>query len=336
MKISGSIYSDKNRTLKETVLDLQAHQVDMLHVDCNDDVRIFEDIKKIRSWCDLPIDLHIITETPEKYYDLLRTHPVEYVTFQYEQLKGKMSIPADIKGEKGLALITPTPISAFDEYADFDFILFMATIPGQSGGVFDPENFRKIRNFKMKYPNKNVHVDGGVNGEVSFILRNMGVHSSVSGSFLFKGASVGHALMDLTRRAIKSQFKIRDFMIPIEDCPVVELDELNFKNALKAIDKGKQGFALVENRGNFEGIISNADVRKTLLQTLEEGGEVESINAKKMINSYPIVIKATANVDEMLDLIRSHSFPIMYMPVVNANNQAEGIVSFINLIKGEI
>ena len=76
MKISGSIYSDKNRELKETITDLQAHQVDMLHVDCNDDVSVFEDIKQIRTWCDLPIDLHIITETPEKYFGLLRETPV--------------------------------------------------------------------------------------------------------------------------------------------------------------------------------------------------------------------------------------------------------------------
>ena len=69
MKISGSIYSDKKRSLKETILDLEAHQVDLLHVDCNDDLRVFDDIAQIRTWCDMPIDLHIITETPEKYFD---------------------------------------------------------------------------------------------------------------------------------------------------------------------------------------------------------------------------------------------------------------------------
>src|SRR5690554_7382597 len=333
MKISGSIYSDKNRTLKETVLDLQAHQVDMLHVDCNDDVSVFDDIKKIREWCNLPIDLHIITETPEKYFDLLRENPVEYVTFQYEQLKGKVTIPDDILGQKGLALITPTPISAFDEYADFDFILFMATIPGQSGGVFDPENFRKIRNFKAKYPHKNVHVDGGVNGEVSFILRNMGVHSSVSGSFLFKGASVGHALMDLTRRAIKSQFKIRDFMIPIEECPVVKYETITFKKVLEAIDNGKQGFTLIEKEGKFDGIISNADVRKAMIKNFED---IAGLEVTEMINHDPITIDAEANVDDMLNLVRKKSFPVMYLPVINSNNKAEGIVTFVNLIKGEI
>ncbi|WP_417265799.1 CBS domain-containing protein [Brumimicrobium sp.] len=333
MKISGSIYSDKNRSLKETILDLEAHQVDLLHVDCNDDLSVFDDIAQIREWCDMPIDLHIITETPEKYFDLLRKHPVEYVTFQYEQLKEKLEIPADIKGEKGLALITPTPVSAFDDYASYDFVLFMATIPGQSGGVFDPENFRKIREFKKKYPNKNVHVDGGVNGEVSFILRNMGVHSSVSGSFLFKGASVGHALMDLTKRAIQSQFKIRDFMIPLEECPVVQCETITFKRVLEAIDQGKLGFTIIEKNNQFDGIISNADVRKAMIKNFED---IAGLEVTEMINHDPITIDAEANVDDMLNLVRKQSFPVMYLPVINANNKTEGIVTFVNLIKGEI
>lgn len=68
MKISASIYSDKKRPLKEVIEDLVAHNVNLLHVDCNDDLAVFEDIKAIREWCDLPIDLHIITEKPEQYF----------------------------------------------------------------------------------------------------------------------------------------------------------------------------------------------------------------------------------------------------------------------------
>jgi len=217
MKISASIYSDKDREIIDTISDLVAHQVDLLHVDCNDDLSVFEDIKDIRKWCDLPIDLHIITETPEKYYELLRRNPVEYVTFQFEELPKNTIIPNDIPGEKGLGIVTPTAVDVFEEYKAFDFILMMATVPGQSGGKFDPLNFSKIREFKRKFPDKNVHVDGGVNGEVSFILRNMGVRASVSGSFLFKATSVGQALMDLTKREIESSFKIRDFMVLVND-----------------------------------------------------------------------------------------------------------------------
>ncbi|HRO76059.1 MAG TPA: hypothetical protein PLP27_07945, partial [Crocinitomicaceae bacterium] len=109
-------------------------------------------------WCDVPIDLHIITEKPSKYYQLLAENPVEYITFQYENLKEPLEIPETVTGKKGLAVITPTAVDVFDAYSDFDFILIMATIPGQSGGVFDRENYRKIRTFKRKYPAKSIHV----------------------------------------------------------------------------------------------------------------------------------------------------------------------------------
>ena len=219
MKISASIYSDKKRSLEEVIADLVEHQVDLLHVDCNDDLAVFDDIKKIRSLCSLPIDLHIITEKPSKYYQLLEENPVEYVTFQYEDLKEPLVIPDTVTGKKGIAVITPTSVEIFDEYNTFDFILIMATIPGQSGGKFDTVNFKKIRDFGNKYPTKSIHVDGGVNAEVSFIIRNMGVTSAVSGSYLFNAASVGNALMNLTKRAVESEYKVEDFMIPFSESP---------------------------------------------------------------------------------------------------------------------
>lgn len=333
MKISASIYSDKKRSLKETIQDLEAHQVDLLHVDCNDDLSVFNDIKLIREWCDLPIDLHIITKSPEKYFSLLREHPVEYITFQQEQLPEHFSIPNDISGEKGLAIITPTSIDVFDAYSDFDFILFMATIPGQSGGVFAPENFKKIRTFKKKYPHKKVHVDGGVNGEVSFILRNMGVRASVSGSFLFKSTSVGQALMDLTKREITSQFQVKDFMLDRDECPILSEEDLDLKNVLQSIDDGGLGFVMIEKNNQFSGIISNADVRKGILRNLND---FLTVDLHKWINSSPIVLRDNDTVNSMLNLVKLQSFSPMYLPVIDGNQKAVGVVTFLNLIKGEV
>jgi pentose-5-phosphate-3-epimerase len=115
MKISASIYSDKKRDLETVISDLENHNVDLLHVDCNDDISVFDDIAKIRQWTSIPIDLHIITDNPEKYFPLLEQHPVEYITFQYENLTKKLEIPETITGKKGLAITTPTNVSVFDE-----------------------------------------------------------------------------------------------------------------------------------------------------------------------------------------------------------------------------
>lgn len=334
MKISASIYSDKVRPLKEVIEDLVEHKVDLLHVDCNDDLSVFDDMKAIREWTDMPIDLHIITDTPEKYFQPLRDCPVEYVTFQFENLPKGFSIPADITGKKGLAVITPTPIDVFDAYSDWDFILIMATIPGQSGGVFDALNFSKIRNFRKKFPGKSIHVDGGVNGEVSFVLRNMGVSSSVSGSYLFNAPSVGHALMDLTKRDMESSICIKDFMIPLAESPMVRVADLTMENVLKSIEIGNQGFCLVvDENDSLKGLISNADIRKGMLRNL---ADLNAMKADSLINAKPFALNENFSVGQMMKEIRRCSFPISYLPIVNDENQAKGIITFVNLIKGEL
>lgn len=334
MKISASIYSDKHRNLAETIADLKAHSVDLLHVDCNDDLSVFEDIRTIRTLCDIPVDLHIITDNPEKYMDLLIEVPVEYVTFQYEPLKSHLVFPKEVTGIKGLAITTHTPVSVFSEYEAFDFLLIMATVPGQSGGVFDAVNFKKIRDFKKLYPSKAVHVDGGVNGEVSFILRNMGVESSVSGSYLFNAPSIGHALMNLTKRTMHSDFQLADFMIPLEESPKIIGLNAPFSEVLTAIEEGRTGFVLVlDTSGKLLGLISNADFRKALIRL---GKEAFEATAGDCMNAQPFVMQEFATVNELLHDIAEVKFPVLYVPVVAENGTARGIVTFVNLIKGEV
>jgi pentose-5-phosphate-3-epimerase len=334
MKISASIYSDARQNLQQTILALDEHQVDLLHIDCNDDLAVFDDILQIRTWCSLPIDLHIITPTPSKFYQKLLDVPVEYVTFQLEPLAEPLIWPAGLSAAKGVAVTTPTSIDAFDAHTDCDFILIMATIPGQSGGVFDKENFKKIRTFRKRYPHKSIHVDGGVNGEVSFILRNMGVSTSVSGSYLFKGPSIGHALLNLTSRNMASAFQISDFMIPLEECPVVMDETTHLKEILETIENGKLGFCLVGNEDRqLKGLISSADIRKALLKKIDNPKDIALTD---MINTHPVTIEGKQTVLEMLKKMKTLTFPIMYLPVVDSTGKMEGIINFVNLIKGEI
>ena len=335
MKISASIYSNKKNSLKETIAQLDENQVDFFHVDCNDDLSVFDDIIEIREYSKKPIDLHIITDTPEKYYDKLERIPVEYVTFQFENLKEKLQIPKSIKAKKGLAVVTPTPVEAFEEYADeFDFILIMATIPGQSGGTFDPVNFRKIREFSQKYPDKNIHVDGGVNGEVSFIIRNMGVFSAVSGSYLFNEGQVGKALLSLKATDTASHYLVKDFMRTNGEVPKLTPDKRSFKDVLTSIEDYKLGFTiLTSDSGKLEGIISNADVRRGLIKNIDD---ISKMSIEDMVNSNPVRANENDTVEELLKLIKSKSFPINFLPVVNDADEVCGVITFFNLVKGEL
>jgi ribulose-phosphate 3-epimerase len=333
MKISASIYST-TADLKKVVCDLDNHRIDMFHVDCNDGTNVFDDIKNIRKWSKTPIDLHIISKTPEKYFPLLEKNPCDFITFQHEDLIGKLEIPSYIKGKLGLAITAASEIDAFEQYAErFDFILMMATIPGKSGGAFNKDIFRKIRLFKKRFPEKRIHVDGGVNGEVSFILRNMGVYASVSGSFLFNAESLGFALLNLKTLENESHFQVKDFMMSGDEVPVLMPENRSFENVLRNIEQYQMGFTiLVDNKNNLEGIISNADVRKGLLNNINTLSAITEID---ITNRTPITVNENATVVELIRLIKSKKFPITYLPVVNDTNKLVGALTFFNLVKGE-
>jgi ribulose-phosphate 3-epimerase len=335
MKVSASIYANSGRNFTEMIQELEEHAIDMFHVDSNNKHEVFKDIETIRQHSDKLVDLHIITDYPEAFFEEIEKYKPDFVTFQYENIKKKLELPK-IEGVKfGLSIIADTPNEEIEEHiAAFDFILFMATVPGESGGEFDKRIFKKILNFQKKHPEKKVHVDGGVNGEVSFILRNMGVDVVVSGSYLFKFKKLGIAMLNIKANFIDSKYKLSDFMWGMDDIPVLEEKQANFLRILEKIENYKFGFCLIINEeGILKGIITNADVRKALIGNFSQ---LEHISLTDLLNTKPVIVEETANVIELLSLVKKQSFPISVLPVVDSNKKLTGVVTFFNLIKGEL
>lgn len=334
LKISASIYSNRDKSLKTLVNELDSLRIDSFHIDCNDDPTVFEDIAAIRQLSRIPIDLHIISAEPEKYYDLVRKHRVEYVQFQYENMQGQPLAPPPAGTEYGLAIVSDTPLEVFESYRDTcSFILLMTTTPGQSGGVFRKDNFNRIRRFGKQFPGKKIHVDGGVNDEVSFILRSLGVDSAVSGSFLVNHTSLGAALLGLKMHEVRSHYRVKDFMMDRQDVPRLRHDQVTLSSVLRAIETFGLGFtAVVDEADRLTGICSNADVRRALLQHLDK---LPDIPTATLVNSHPVSISEEATVEDMLSLVAGVSFPILFLPVVNERQQLTGTLMFNNLIRGE-
>ncbi len=334
MKISASVYAYKSAdSLQDIVRGLDDLYIDRFHIDCKDDVSVFDDIAQIRSISSTPIDLHIITPTPEKYYDLIDKYGVDYVQFQYEPLDGApLNPPQNGVTKWGLGICSDTPIDVFDNYAHLDFILFMATIPGESGGKFDKSNFMRMRHFRRKYQNKMIFVDGGVNGEVAFVLRNIGVSSVVCGSFLANNASPARALLDLRVNDVESQYQIADFMN--DSIPVLPLHGATVELVLEEIERFGLGFVVFTNPdGTMAGIASNADVRRAFLA---HSDDYNRVTVEDMINRTPFVLRRELTIAEMLHEIKCQNFVVNFFPVVDVENRPVGAVTFFNLIRSEI
>ncbi|MEM6263499.1 MAG: CBS domain-containing protein [Bacteroidota bacterium] len=335
MKISASLYSNKTRDLQDLVAELDSYEVDYFHIDSRDRLEVFDDIANIRSWSNTPIDLHIISQEPERFLTGIQSNEVELVTYQYEDLKDERQVPQKTKAEQGLAITSETPIEVFEPFQSrCDFVLFMTTIPGMSGGKFQKINFQKIRAFKKQFPHTRIHVDGGVNHEISFILRNLGVASVVSGSYLVNDPSIGAAMLKLRRQEVPSpHFLVGEFMLGLEDTPLLPVEGTTFLDALESIEQYGLGLTIVVDADRkIQGIVTNADVRRGLLRHRQD---LNQVPLSEIINPSPVVAMEDQTVSDMLEMVKNQDFPILYLPVVNAAKEVVGTLTFTNLIKGE-
>ena len=332
MKISASIYAQREKPLSEIVALLDGHGVDMLHIDCKDTPATFEDIATIKALTQTPIDLHIIAAEPEKYYKEIERLGIEYVSLQYEDMEN-LVVPPKIGNTKfGLAIKTDTPIDILEKAKGYDYVMLMCTTPGMSGGSFQRENFQRIIAIKNRFPHLHIQIDGGVNDEVAYILRLIGVQSAVSGSFLMNHYTIGSGMLSLYKEPAKGDYLVADYMTPLQYLPVLQERELSFEKVLKTIEDYKQGFVLItDHEGYLKAVISNADLRRGLIQQLNQ---LATIDVSQMLNRKPIYISTQATLKEMLKSIDAVPFIILFLPVVNTDGKLQGAVLLNNLIRG--
>lgn len=332
VKISASIYSQREKPLSDIVSQLSSHGVDMLHIDCADRPEVFDDIQQIRSLTTTPLDLHIIAKDPLKYEALIRDLRVENVSLQYEDM-GTLPTAPKIPGTKfGIALQSETDIKVLDQAVGYDYVMLMCTTPGVSGGSFRKDNFRRIIEVRQRYPKLKIQVDGGVNDEVAYILRLLGVDSIVSGSFIMNHYSIGSGMLSLYKDPVGGSYQVKDFMTPACYLPVLDEKDLRFETALHTIEDHRQGFVLIQDAdGKLKGVISNADLRRGLIRQLDN---LVSVDVREMINTDPVRISGDADLGQMLSVINELNFIILFLPVVDSAGGLLGAVLLNNLTRG--
>jgi CBS domain-containing protein len=140
--------------------------------------------------------------------------------------------------------------------------------------------------------------------------------------------------MNLTQREIESYYCVGDFMTPLKETPYIKYSKATTKTILECVENGNMGVAVIcGEKDELRGIVSSADIRKALLKNINQPAEIKPDD---LINESPISIASTSTVIELLQLIKSCAFPVMYLPVVDESNNAVGIINFVHLIKGEI
>ena len=197
MKVSVSILSSSIKA-SDIVKKLDNTNCDFIHLDIMDGKFVenktwtYSEVKKIVSYSNKKLDVHLMVEKPEKYiedYALLNT---DRITFHIEAVKDASSMIDLISNyglKVGISLNPNTNVeSVFPYLSKVDQILVMGVYPGKSGQTFIEETSNRIKAIKDEIIRQGlkteVSVDGGINLETAQLCVNAGVDILVSATYL--------------------------------------------------------------------------------------------------------------------------------------------------------
>lgn len=208
MLIAPSILSSDFSRLEEEIKKLEKAGADLLHLDVMDGHFVpnitfgAPVIKSIRKCTELPFDVHLMIENPEKYIDDFLSSGADILTFHIESTGKTLENIEKIKksGKKiGISLKPKTDLKEILPFLDkIDVVLVMSVEPGFSGQKFIPSTVDKIKKLRkiiddQKLSTK-IEVDGGINPKTVNIVKEAGAEICVAGDSVFKSQNYTNSI----------------------------------------------------------------------------------------------------------------------------------------------
>jgi len=213
-KLSASILSSDFGKLADEVQAVEQAGADWIHVDVMDghfvpNITIGpEVVRAIRKATNLPLDVHLMIEKPERYLQAFVDAGADWLGVHVEACVHLHRTVQNIKelGIKATVALNPATSLAGLEYmlGDVDMVLLMTVNPGFGGQKFIPSVLPKISECRRLIDRMQaavvLQVDGGVHRGTIDELVDAGVDIFVAGSAVFGNGNYAANVQALKER----------------------------------------------------------------------------------------------------------------------------------------
>lgn len=142
---------------------------------------------------DLPLDVHLMIEDPEKWVDSYIKAGADCVIFHVEATDDPVSLARHLRERgvrAGFSLRPGTPIEDYlDIVPEFDLVLVMSVEPGFGGQSFMPDQLDKVRALRELIDGQGlatlIEIDGGINASTIQSATEAGCDAFVAGSAVY-------------------------------------------------------------------------------------------------------------------------------------------------------
>lgn len=209
LKIAPSILSADFSRLGQEVAAAEAGGGDYIHVDVMDGHYVPNItvgplvVRAVRRVTSLPLDVHLMIESPERYLADFADAGASGLTVHVEtcpHLHRTFQQIKELGCWAGVTLNPSTPVGSLEEILPYvDLVLVMTVNPGFGGQSFIEGTLGKIRRIRAMLDEIGSHadleVDGGIDPETTPLVVEAGANVLVAGSAIFGAAEgIGSAI----------------------------------------------------------------------------------------------------------------------------------------------